>query len=120
MTLKSRLRSLRKSPSEFDLEQLRDFCEGLRPDMVKIGDARARQEVTVVGEICSLRIVPRAGSPSLEAAIKDGSGCLVAVWTGRRQIAGIAPGRRLVVSGRASPGSGDNRLYLYNPRYELL
>jgi hypothetical protein len=120
MGLKSRLRGLRKDPSDFDLEDLRDFCEGLRPGSVKIGDARPRQEISVVGEISSLRIVPRAGSPSLEAAITDGSGCLVAVWTGRRQIAGVSPGRRLVVQGRANPGYGDNRLYLYNPRYELL
>ncbi|MFN2608235.1 MAG: OB-fold nucleic acid binding domain-containing protein [Acidimicrobiales bacterium] len=119
MTLKSRLRGLRTSAAELDLKSLRDFCSR-HAGMVPIGEAQARQEVAVVGEISSLRIVPRAGSPSLEAAISDGTGCLVAVWTGRRQIAGISPGRRLVVAGRANPGSGDTRLYLYNPRYELL
>lgn len=119
MTLKRLLRQLRTSPSEFDIEHLRTFCQTL-PGMVPIGEAKPRQEISVVGQISSLRIVPRAGSPSVEAAISDGTGCLVVVWTGRRQIAGISPGRRLVVQGRASPGTGDNRLYLYNPRYELL
>jgi hypothetical protein len=119
-TLKRLFKNLRTPPSEFDVTRLREFCTA-QAGTTAIGDVRARQEVSVVGEICSLRIVPRAGSPSLEATITDGSGFLVAVWMGRRQIAGVAPGRRLVVSGRANPGAdGGRRLYLYNPRYELL
>jgi hypothetical protein len=39
---------------------------------------------------------------------------------GRRQIAGVSPGRRIVVSGRVNPGTEGHRLFLYNPRYELL
>jgi len=119
LTLKRLLRNLRTSPSEFDVTRLRQFCSEL-PGMTAIGEVQARQEVTVVGEICSMRIVPRAGSPTLEATLTDGSGTLVAVWMGRRQIAGIAPGRRLVVSGRVNPGTEGHRLFLYNPRYELL
>ncbi|MGI8776314.1 MAG: OB-fold nucleic acid binding domain-containing protein [Acidimicrobiales bacterium] len=119
-TLKSLFKKLRTSPSEFDITRLREFCTG-HAGMTAIGDASARQEVTAVGEISSLRIVPRAGSPSLEATISDGSGSIVAVWMGRRQIAGISPGRRLVVSGRLNSGTaGGRRLFLYNPRYELL
>ncbi|MGI9022757.1 MAG: OB-fold nucleic acid binding domain-containing protein [Acidimicrobiales bacterium] len=119
LTLKRLFKNLRTPASELDITKLRKFCSEL-PGMTAISDVRARQEVAVVGEICSLRIVPRAGSPSLEATITDGSGSLVAVWMGRRQIAGISPGRKLVVSGRANPGTHGNRLFLYNPRYELL
>jgi hypothetical protein len=73
-----------------------------------------------MGEIASLRIVPRAGSPSLEATLTDGSGSLLVVWTGRRKIAGVAPGKRLVISGRGAPQGPKNRLMILNPRYELL
>ncbi|MBA3267126.1 MAG: OB-fold nucleic acid binding domain-containing protein [Acidimicrobiia bacterium] len=119
LSVKRLLKNLRTSPSELDVTRLRQFCAEL-PGMTAISDVRARQEAAVVGEISSLRIVPRAGSPSLEATITDGSGTIVAVWMGRRQIAGISPGRRLVVIGRANPGTHGNRLYFYNPRYELL
>jgi hypothetical protein len=103
--------------SELDEEKLRDFCAGR--ECLTISDAEPRREVTLVGEITSLRIVPRAGSPSLEATISDGSGTLVAVWTGRRRIAGVAPGRRLMITGRGAPIGYRGRL-LFNPRYELL
>ena len=105
--------------SELDLARLREFCSAL-PGVTPIAEAMPRQEISVVGEIATMRIVPRAGSPSLEATIRDGSGSLVAVWTGRRHIAGISPGKRLVVSGRAIPEGPGRRLLVLNPRYELL
>jgi len=119
LTLKRLMKKLRTPASELDITRLREFCTG-QAGMTAIGDASPRQEVAVVGEICSLRILPRAGSPSLEATITDGSGSLVAVWMGRRQIAGVSPGRRIVVSGRVNPGTEGHRLFLYNPSYELL
>ena len=119
MTLKRMFRDLKRSPEEFGLEALRDFCSGLS-DVNPIGEVESRQEVSVVGEISSLRIVPRAGGPSLEATVVDGTGTIVASWTGRRQIAGVAPGRRLVLHGRANPSGPAGRFVLYNPRYELL
>ena len=119
MALRDRFRRLTKSNEELDRERLRQFCEDV-PGVTAIGDARPRQEITVAGEISSLRIVPRAGTPSLEAIVNDGTGSLVVVWTGRRHIPGVAPGKRLVVSGRGSPQGPGTRLVIFNPRYELL
>ena len=121
MALKRFLHQLTAPVSELDNQRLREFCSAL-PDVTPIGEVKAREQVSVVGEITSLRIVPRAGSPSLEATLSDGTGSLVAVWTGRRRIAGVAPGKRLVVSGRGStePGGGRARLMMLNPTYELL
>jgi hypothetical protein len=113
------LRDLTVPLAELDREQLRTFCTKL-PGVTAIGDSKPRQEITVAGEISSLRIVPRAGSPSLEATVSDGSGVLVVVWTGRRRIAGISPGRRLLLSGRGTDQGGRGRILLMNPRYELL
>ena len=119
MTLKRMLKALRTPASELDLDRVRKACADV-PGMTPIAEIQARQEFSAVGEISSLRIVPRAGSVSLEATITDGTGSLTAVWTGRRQIAGVGPGRRLVVRGRANPSGPGGRILLYNPTYDLL
>ncbi len=119
MPFRKLLQELTKPVAELDKERLRTFCTGL-PGVTPIGDCRPREEITVAGEISSMRIVPRAGSPSLEATVGDGSGMLVVVWTGRRRIAGISPGRRLLLSGRGTDQGGRGRILLMNPRYELL
>ncbi len=119
MAFRKLLQRLTISDAELDRERLRQFCEGL-PGVSAIGDAQPRQEITVAGEISSLRLVARAGTPSLEATVSDGSGSLVVVWTGRRHIPGVAPGKRLVLTGRGSPQGPGGRLMVLNPRYELL
>ena len=118
VALKDMFHRITASPTELDVEKLREFCAGR--ECLAISDAAPRREVTLMGEISSLRIVPRAGSPSLEATINDGTGALIAVWTGRRRIAGVAPGRRLMIAGRGAPIGYRGRLLFYNPRYELL
>ncbi len=119
MPFRKLFRELTVPVAELDKEQLRTFCTTL-PGATPIGQCLPRQEITVAGEISSTRIVPRAGSPSLEATVSDGSGMLVVVWTGRRRIAGISPGRRLLLSGRGTDQGGRGRILLMNPRYELL
>jgi hypothetical protein len=113
------LQRLTTSDAELDRERLRQFCADV-PGVTPIGDAQPRQEITVAGEISSLRIVPRAWTPSLEVTVKDGSGSLVVVWTGRRNIPGVVPGKRLVLSGRGTAQGAGGRLTILNPRYELL
>lgn len=118
MKLKGRLQSLRSTPEELGRAQLRDFCAGCE-GVTPIAEVSPRQEVSVVGEIHTLRIVPRAGCPSLEATVTDGTGTIIASWTGRRQIAGISPGRRLIIHGRANPCGPAGRMVIFNPTYEL-
>jgi hypothetical protein len=120
MSVRQLLRRLRTPPAELDEERLREFCSR-HPDAMAIGELRARTEATVVGEVASIRIVPRAGMAWLEVTITDGSDRVVAMWTGRRAIPGVDPGRRLVIAGRpaAVAGSG-GRLRFLNPTYELL
>lgn len=120
MAIKDRFKRMTTPVGELDRERLREYCAGIEC-AVPIAEVRPRQEVTVVGEITSLRIVPRPdGSPWLEASINDGTGCLVAMWTGRTRIAGISSGRRLMVSGRGAVSGSGRRLVICNPRYELL
>lgn len=119
MALRKLLQRLTVTDAELDRERLRLFCKDL-PGVTPIREAEPRKEFTVAGEISSLRIVPRAGSPSLEATVSDGTGSLVVVWTGRRHIPGVSPGTRLVLSGRGAPHGAGGRLLVLNPRYELL
>jgi len=119
MAFRKLFQRLTTSDADLDRERLRQFCCDL-PGVTPIVEAQPRQEFTVAGEISSLRIVPRAGTPALEVTVKDGSGSMVVVWTGRRNIPGVAPGKRLVLSGRGTPQGPNRRLTVLNPRYELL
>lgn len=119
MALKKLLHKLTAPVEVLDEERLREFC-ATRAGVVPIGDAVPREPATVVGEISSVRIVTKAKTPWLEVTVSDGSGKLLAMWTGRRRIAGIKPGQRLVLTGRPSPAGPGGRLLLYNPLYELL
>lgn len=83
-----------------------------------IAEAPERQPVTVQGAVRTVTLRPRGGVPALEAELYDGSGVLTVIWLGRRQIAGIGPGRSMRVSGRI--GASDGIRTMYNPRYELL
>lgn len=120
MALKKAFKRLTTSVSELDRDRLRQFCSQIEGTTC-ICDAQPRAEVTVVGEIANVRIVPRPdGSPWLEATVKDGTGSLVVMWTGRTHIAGIVAGRRLMITGRGAPKGRGGRLLVINPYYELL
>ena len=83
-----------------------------------IGEAQARQDVTVRGVLLTVTLSPRRMSRWLEADLTDGSGMLRLIWMGRRGIAGVVPGRHLVVHGRVGVEHG--RKVMYNPVYELV
>jgi RecG-like helicase len=77
-----------------------------------------RKRVTVMGTVKSLTLRPRAGTPTLEVELYDGSGYVTLIWLGRRELAGLAPGRKLRVSGRIT--TSDDRRVIFNPRYEFV
>jgi len=86
--------------------------------VVSIDDAPDRQPVRLRGTLRTVTLRPRGGVPALEADLYDGTGSLTLVWLGRRRIAGVAPGRKVEVSGRIGVYAGAR--VIYNPRYELL
>jgi hypothetical protein len=47
----------------------------------------------------------------------DGRGAVTAVFLGRRRIAGLAPGRRLVLEGVVTQHGSER--FMYNPIYTL-
>jgi hypothetical protein len=88
-----------------------------RSGLVPIAEAPDRELVTVGGTLRTVTLRPRGGVPALEAELYDGSDTLTVLWLGRRQIAGISPGRSIEVTGRIGVHGGDRTMY--NPRYDL-
>ena len=80
-------------------------------------DTRPRSRAEVSGVLRSVTYRPRGRVPALLAEVYDGSGSVDLVWLGRRDVAGIEPGRRILASGMVCPGPRRNTIY--NPRYEL-
>ena len=78
---------------------------------------RRGQLVSVTGRLRTVVYTPRTNLPTLEADLYDGSDVVTLVWLGRRQIAGIEPGRALTARGRVA--IRDDRKVIYNPYYEL-
>jgi hypothetical protein len=97
-----------------DLQQRVADDEGAHP----VAHCQERSLVTVLGTVRSLTLRPRAGTPSLEVELYDGSGTVTLIWLGRREIAGIAPGKQLRATGRMT--SDGSRRVIFNPRYELV
>ena len=117
MPLRKLVDRVTKSVEDRDREQLAAFCadlEGLTP----LDQLPLRVPVRFAGEINAVRIVPRAGAPALEVTVTDGRGSVIAVFLGRRQIAGMSPGRRLLGEG-VVVARGPERL-VYNPWYRFL
>lgn len=107
----------RISSSEEDLreEELRQDADS--KGCTRIGNCNDRQIARVTGTLRTVTLRPRAGVPTLEAELFDGSAALELVWLGRRAIAGIEPGRRLIAWGRIAHHHG--RPVMFNPKYEL-
>ncbi|MCW2715614.1 MAG: Nucleic acid binding OB-fold tRNA/helicase [Frankiales bacterium] len=75
------------------------------------------EPVCVAGTLRAVTLRPRAGVPTLEAELYDGSGSITLIWLGRRRIGGVVCGRSLVARGRLTVHEG--RPTIYNAAYEL-
>ena len=116
MPFKKMVERLTKPTDEIDREHLAEFCDARL--LAPMDELVGRQPVRVGGEIRSVRIVPRAGAPALEVTVSDGRGSVVAVFLGRRKIAGLSPGRRIALQGVVARTA--TRATITNPAYELL
>ncbi|HVU62005.1 MAG TPA: OB-fold nucleic acid binding domain-containing protein [Mycobacteriales bacterium] len=112
-------RAVSRLASEQDVLEARDLQrESASHGATALTDCQNRQQVVVMGTVRSLVLRPRAGTPTLEVDLYDGSGTVTLIWLGRRELAGIMPGRRLRATGRITTSGG--RRVIFNPRYELL
>jgi RecG-like helicase len=88
------------------------------PGRTAILDARWRNHVTVAGRVRSLRVAPLHDAPTLELVLVDDTGAISVVFLGRRALAGVSVGTRMVVEGTV--GVHKARLAILNPTYHLL
>jgi hypothetical protein len=116
MAFRDLKRKFTASVEELDTARLQDRYVGL--GLTSIGEAPTRVPIRVGGEVKRLLMAPRAGSPTLEVVVSDGTGEATAVFTGRRHIGGIEHGRGMLLEGVAHRERG--RLIVLNPAYTLL
>lgn len=116
MGLSDLKRRLTASVQQLDQARLQDRYQGL--GLTPIAEAPLRQPVRLGGEVQETRVVPRAGAPSLEVTVADGTGRAIVIFTGTKKIHGLGLGRGVLVEGVARMDRG--HLVLLNPAYTLL
>ncbi len=89
----------------------------LPSDRTQISAATHRQQVKLAGKVFSVRVQPWSGTPALELTLLDETGAIVIVFFGRRSLAGVSVGTRLVVEGVVGEHRG--KLAMLNPAYEI-
>jgi amino acid transporter len=91
---------------------------GYVPDTTPIGAVRARSRVRVAGRVSSVTVQPWGSVPTLECELRDDSGRVMIAFLGRRQVGGVVPGARLLITGMVSERRG--HLVMINPDYDFL
>lgn len=109
------LHRLTADEDEIDRRDLQD--EAASAGATAVVRCTRGEPVCVAGTVKAVVLRPRAGVPTLEAEVYDGTGTVTLVWLGRRRIRGIDPGRSLTARGRMTHHEG--RPAIYNPAYEL-
>lgn len=119
MSWRQAMRGALASRSEWDAGT--EQREARRHGSTTLAQCHLRERINVAGVLRSVTYPPAGMRPVLTAQLYDGSGSVQLIWQGRRSIAGIEPGRRLVVEGtlcEGGPGSRDD--VVYNPAYRLM
>lgn len=88
------------------------------PGATPMSEARYRARVRLAGKVRSMRVAPQHDAPTLELVLVDPTGGVSVVFLGRRDLAGVDVGTRMVVEGTVGVHKG--RLALLNPKYQLL
>jgi hypothetical protein len=107
----------RLTADEMELDSRHLAKESASAGATHVAQCSVGAPVCVAGSLRAVVLRPRAGVPTLEAELYDGTGTVTLIWLGRRRIRGIDPGRQLVARGRLT--RHDGRETIYNPSYEL-
>jgi hypothetical protein len=102
------------APPEAPIVAAGEVPEGVMP----IASVTYRQRARIAGRVKAMRVQPWSGVATLECTVVDESGGIIIVFLGRKQVAGIATGVRLVAAGMVGDHGG--RLAMLNPDYRIL
>ena len=86
--------------------------------IVPISQLKVRQKAKVAGRVRKVTVQPWGETASLEVQLSDDHGNLTIAFLGRRQIAGLTTGSRIVVEGTVANVRGS--IAMINPQYEFL
>ncbi|MDQ3991389.1 MAG: OB-fold nucleic acid binding domain-containing protein [Actinomycetota bacterium] len=109
-------RRLFRSDEDILADEVRGWAEDVART-TRIADCRGRSRERVAGVVKRIRLNPREGAGTLEVVVGDGTGEVVAIWTGRLEIPGLTLGTRLVLEGVLGEERGGLRMV--NPRFEF-
>jgi hypothetical protein len=85
---------------------------------IPMAEVPLRTSVTVCGKVTRMRTRPAHGVPALVVTLRDETGFVTAIWTGRRTIGGIALGRTICLEGVGTKAS--DGITFMNPEYTLI
>lgn len=85
---------------------------------IPMADVPLRMQVIVCGKVTRMRTRPAHGVPALVVTLRDDTGFVTAIWTGRRTIGGVALGRTICLEGVCTKAS-DGATFM-NPEYTLI
>jgi amino acid transporter len=88
------------------------------PGSTSIIDATWRKRVTLAGRVRSIRVAALHDAPTLELVLVDATAAISVIFLGRRSLAGVDVGTRMIVDGTV--GIHKARLAIMNPSYQLL
>lgn len=94
-----------------------EIAENTHIHSVAMASVPRRTPVVVCGKVTRLRTRPSQGIPTFVITLRDDTGFVTALWTGRRGIGGITLGRSLCVEGVCTDGP-DGPTFM-NPSYTL-
>ncbi|MBI2706356.1 MAG: amino acid permease [Actinobacteria bacterium] len=86
-------------------------------DRVPVASVQHRQRVRIAGKVYSVRVQPWSGVAVLELTLIDDTGAMQVVFFGRRELAGVTTGTRLVIEGVVGEHRG--KMASLNPKYEI-
>ncbi len=86
-------------------------------DRTPIAMANHRARLTLAGKVYAMRVQPWSGTPALELTLTDDTGAITLVFFGRRELAGVHAGSRLIVEGVVGEHRG--KLAMLNPAYKI-
>jgi hypothetical protein len=92
--------------------------ETRRPVVTTIAEIRPQDLVRITGIIRSKAALSLSGCPACRYTLADGTGEVDLLFLGRVLIAGLETGLHCVAAGRAA--ARDERIVIWNPRYEVL
>jgi amino acid transporter len=92
----------------------RSDASGVTP----IAEAQWRDRVRLRGKVKSVRVAPQHDVPVYECVVDDGSGTILAVFLGRREVAAVGIGTRIELYGTI--GVHREHLAILNPTYRVL